>query len=246
MAYVDKETGITSQIYDDGILNIFTDASINPLGNNKWDGCAGAIPTHYEERSLTIYEHGPTLMVIRDCTNNIAELSAIELACDIALKKQTEYHRINVFSDSEYSVKTLKQWIFGWAKISCRNIGVDGFRYMKKSDGMPVKNNTIILNIINKILSIDPKVCQFNIYHVKAHTDGDYKKVQSQFLKANGIRINDCDAKILGYFNDEVDNKTRDLLLSEASIYYERKVVPYAIVPYGFNDYKRIIGGREF
>jgi hypothetical protein len=117
---------------------------------------------------------------------------------------------------------------------------------MKKSDGMPVKNHTIILNIINKILSIDPKVCQFNIYHVKAHTNGDYKRVQSQFLKANSIRINDCDAKILGYFNDEVDNKTRDLLLSEASIYYERKVVPYAIVPYGFNDYKHIIGGREF
>lgn len=239
------ENNIQSQIFEEGVLNIFTDASINPLGNNKWDGCAGAIPTHYEEDRLTIFEHGPSLMVIRDCTNNIAELSAIELGCNIALKKQQEYFRINLFSDSEYSVKSLREWIFGWAKVSCRD-GIEGFRNLRKSDGNLVKNHTIIINIINKILSIDPGQCSFNIYHVKAHSNGNLNKVQEHFRKANNIDINILDAKILAYFNDKVDNLTRDILLGGQSCYYEREVVPYAILPYAFNKYKRIIGSRRF
>jgi len=234
-----------SQIFEEGVLNIFTDASINPLGNNKWDGCAGAIPVTYDHKINNLTEYIPMIRVFRDCTNNIAELSAIEMACEFAVSNQSKYVRINLFSDSEYSIKTLKEWIFNWAKVSCRD-GIEGFRNLRKSDGNLVKNHTIIINIINKILSIDPRQCGFNVYHVKAHTNGDSKKVQEQFKKANKISINILDADILAYYNDKVDNLTRDILLSNESSYYECEVVPYAILPYAFNKYKRIIGSRRF
>ena len=240
-----KENNIQSQIFEEGVLNIFTDASINPLGKNKWDGCAGAIAATYDPKIDSITEYIPLIQVYRDCTNNIAELSAIELACKFAIQSQNRFLRINVFSDSEYSIKTLREWIFKWANVSCRN-GIEGFDNLRKSDGNIVKNHTIIINIINTILSINPKECGFNIYHVKAHSNGDLKKVQEQFKKANKISINILDAKLLAHFNDKVDNMTRDILLSNQSVYYEREVVPFAILPFSFNKYKSIIGSRRF
>ena len=241
MSYAQK-----SNIFIDGVLNIFTDASVDKVAPSMWNACSGAVCVDYKD-GISVMSP-PQLAILKNCTNNIAELTGVELACDIAIENQTKYHRINVFSDSEYSVKALKEWIFAWVRITCSfNGDGDGFTQMRKGDGQIVKNQTIIKNIVNKICSIRPEVCQFNIYHVKAHSKDNVEKIQSQFFKANGIHINLFDAEIIGYYNDFIDNATRDLLHQDPENDQARfKVVPFAIHPMNFDLYRSIIGGRDF
>lgn len=228
---------ISSQIFRDGVLNIFTDASIKPLGNNTWDGCSGAISVINSSEE----EYDRKVVIIRNCTNNIAELTAIELGVDLAIENIGKFRRINLFSDSKISVLGLRDWIWSWIKYSDNDM-----RTMRTSSGTPVKNLNIILNIINKISMIDPELSQFNIYHCKGHALGKEELIKKTFKEVNGITINTKDASKLGEYNDVVDNLTRDTLYLYSDLAEEISVIPFSIHPMKMGMYRKIIGRRSF
>lgn len=232
-----------SMIFQEGVLNIFTDASIKVVGKNKWDGCSGAIS--YDTDVSRVDEK---LVILRDCTNNIAELTAIEIGVDMAIDNVGRYSRINLFSDSRISVLGLRDWFWKWIHYYKGQPLAEAIEHMKcmySSTGEPVKNSIIILNIISKICSINPNITMFNIYHCKGHSKTNVYKVQSTFLEVNRIRISVEDASLLAHCNDEVDNLTRDILLEDIDG-LERTVVPFAICPTYVGLYRHIIGGRKF
>ena len=195
------------------------------------------------------------LGIIDDCTNNIAELTAIELGVEMAIKHQYNYKRINLFSDSRISVFSLREWFFNWVKNAGMSYDDYGLHLanLKTSSGSDVKNYSIITEIINKISDIDPKYCQFNIYHCPGHMHGKTKEVIKTFNKHNKILLSEEDANLLTYYNDKVDNITRNVIKDyqvsqENNAYeeYKRQVLPFSVIPLQISSYKRIIGGRKF
>lgn len=132
-------------------LEIYTDGSLVKKGKNTYCGYGIYFPNHEYKSISRKFTHEPI-------TNNRAELYAIlksiVLANIINLKRiennQPEIKLVNIYSDSEYSVKTFNEWLPKWKKTS---------KKYKNSD---------IINEIEEHISIAPfKVI---MKHVRAHT----------------------------------------------------------------------------
>jgi ribonuclease HI len=90
-----------------------------------------------------------------DITNNRAELHAICQAI-IRIKNAYTFDLINIYTDSEYSQKSLTVWIAGWKNNNWKNA--------KKK---PVENQDIIKRIDKYLQRYQGKI---NIQWVRAHT----------------------------------------------------------------------------
>ena len=132
-------------------LEIYTDGSLVKKGGNTYCGYGIYFPNQEYKSISRKFTHEPI-------TNNRAELYAIlksiVLANIINLKRirdnQSEIKLVNIYSDSEYSVKTFNEWLPKWKKTS---------KKYKNSD---------IINEIEEHISIAPfKVI---MKHVRAHT----------------------------------------------------------------------------
>ena len=88
-------------------------------------------------------------------TNQRAELYAIYKAIKAVQKKSLEYH-IKIYTDSEYSIKSLTIWIKGWKE--------NGW---KSSTGKDVMNQDLIRKID---LIITKHVGKIEFQHVRSHT----------------------------------------------------------------------------
>lgn len=244
-----KELIKKSKIFKFGVLNIFTDASTKRMEPHSWRACAGAVGVALNPKGNQIsFKYQDSRMLIDKCTNNIAELAGIELGVDMAIKYQDKFDRINLFSDSNISVHTFCEWIFYW----CRNIGSynhpERMQDLRTSSGKSVMNLTHILDIINKICSIDQ--AEFNMYHCRGHHMGKLNEMIQSFYKENKIDISREDAMLLANFNDVVDRDTRLIVerYFDASEYESRRqeYPHYAIAPMNMKKYARIIGRRGF
>jgi len=90
-----------------------------------------------------------------DITNNRAELHAIHQAI-IRIVKNYTFDLINIYTDSEYSLKSLTIWINSWKKNDWIN-----------SKNKPVENQDIIKKIDKYLQKYSGKI---NIQWVRAHT----------------------------------------------------------------------------
>lgn len=229
---------MATQIFVKDTLNLFCDASIQPMPGKKYDGCSGCVPVIYEEGSDKGVGLRPVIAVLRDCTNNIAELTAIQLGVEYALQHQLEYSRINLFSDSQISVFGLRDWIWGWAKTLKEN------DYMVSSSGEPVANQVIIMNIINLINCI---TTPFNIYHQKGHAVGKYDRARKTFFTSNKINLLQRDVISITDYNDIIDRYTRDSLLGKTYTESDMLVqTPFCISPPNIWQYYHTLKRSDF
>jgi ribonuclease HI len=101
-------------------------------------------------------------------TNQRAELYAIYKA----IKTINEYNKdinIKIYSDSEYSIKSMTIWIKNWKKNNWIS-----------STGKPVMNQDIIKNIDELIINHNGKI---KFKHVRAHTGKtDYESVHNDIV----------------------------------------------------------------
>lgn len=133
------------------ILEIYTDGSLVKKGNIVYCGYGIYFPNQEYKSISRKFTHEPI-------TNNRAELYAIlksiVLANIINLQRiknnQEEIRLVNIYSDSEYSVKTFNEWLPKWKK------------------GKKEYKNPDIINEIDKCLEIAPFEVKFK--HVRAHT----------------------------------------------------------------------------
>jgi len=105
-------------------------------------------------------------MTFGEITNNRAELYAIYYAITLVIENYT-FDLINIYTDSEYSQKSLTEWITTWKKNSWRN-----------SKNKPVENQDIIKMIDVYLEKYKGKI---NVQWVKAHTGSqDYHSKSNQ------------------------------------------------------------------
>lgn len=86
-------------------------------------------------------------------TNNRMELMAIIEGLSFITTMASATHKVLLYSDSQYALKTLDQWMHGWKK-----------RGWKKADGKTPEN----LDLIQKLYDLSEKL-SIEVHWVKGH-----------------------------------------------------------------------------
>lgn len=153
---IPKSSDVTYVYTDGGADNLKKDVSgyacmINsPDGNRMSIGSVRKVGKEYLVYAET-YPGG-----IPSCTNNYAELAAIDLALNKLLQINfVKTKSIKILTDSEYSLKSLTEWIINWRRNGWKN-----------AKNKPVKNAEIIRVIDGKLQQL--KV-PYTFEHVSAH-----------------------------------------------------------------------------
>jgi len=133
------------------IIHIYTDGSLVKKDGKIYCGYGIYFPNGEYKSISRNFTHNPI-------TNNRAELYAIHKSIIISnivnleriKNSQEEITQINIYSDSEYSVKTFNIWLSKWKKTN-----------------KPYLNSDII-NEIDEQIQVSP--FKVNIIHIRAHT----------------------------------------------------------------------------
>ena len=129
-------------------IDVYTDGSFKKTRQGSVCGYGIYFPKHELKNVAAPFTIG-------DITNNRAELHAICQAI-IRIKKIYTFDLINIYTDSEYSQKSLTVWIAGWKRNNWKNA--------KKK---PVENQDIIKKIDKYLQLYQGKI---NIQWVRAHS----------------------------------------------------------------------------
>lgn len=187
-----------NDIFNEYTLNIFTDASTIKNGNEivGAPGYVAVIGNNIAYQDVRI---------LRESTNNESEIYAVLMAIQYAVYNRDKVKVINIFSDSQFAVFGLREWIFNWMN----NITDDR---LHNSSNKQVANQKIFMNIIYTILQYDLKV---SIYHNRGHfTQNKIDEFILLFKKHNFLNdyIDKEIASTIMYYNDIIDRYTRDTL----------------------------------
>lgn len=135
------------------IVNVFTDGSFikkKTTSGNELIYCGYGI--YFPNKELPNISRP---FKTGNLTNQRAELFAIYVAL-IVIKKNLDYNKINIYTDSLYSIEALTKYVYIWKK--------NGW---KTSEGKNVKN----LDIIQPITEIlDKQRSKVIFIHVRSHT----------------------------------------------------------------------------
>jgi ribonuclease HI len=136
---------------------VFTDGSYA----NSQAGCG----IYYPNRE---FSDSSFKFMLEPLTNQRAELYAIYVALKQIVDKYGNSVKIILYTDSEYSIKSLTIWIYSWIK--------NGWR--KQSDKKAVKNKDLFLLLYPLVLSLNSNL---NFQHVRSHTNKqDYASIGNQ------------------------------------------------------------------
>lgn len=188
-------------------LEISTDASITnfrtPLHPMvRTFGCGGA---------LSITTGDERYIISQDTTNNRAELLAVYLGVKLAKEIMDNnpglYDNIIIYSDSQFAVKGLTEWIHSWA----RNMDENGV--LRRSDGGVVINQELYLCIIS-YLAINKLRVSFK--HVSGHISvtnpSSLDKASRTYYRMNGEFLRPEEVYKVAYYNNIIDERTRSRL----------------------------------
>lgn len=169
---------------DNDTLYIFTDGGC--IKNGRTDSKAGYSVLFTTDEDSTLYDFNTTRLVIKDPTNNKAELSAIRYVFKIISENKDLFSSktIKICTDSMYSINCIEKWSDGWIK-----------RGWKNAKGEDVKNQDIIKAILefkNKLAQTDIKI---SFHHVFSHTQQPEDKSSLQYYLWNGNNIVDENIK---------------------------------------------------
>lgn len=186
-------------VFNNNTLNIFTDASVYKNGN-EIIGAPGMIAVFGNNCEEFI-----DMRILRNSTNNESELYAVYLAIQYALKCKKDFEVINIFSDSQFAIFGLREWIFNWVN------GIKQDRLYNSSHKL-VANQQLFMNIIYTILLNDLEI---NLYHNRGHfKPSQIKSFIELFTKHNFLNdfIDRETALAIMKYNDKIDNYTRATL----------------------------------
>jgi ribonuclease HI len=184
-------------------VNTYTDASIVKNKDGVFISCAGYVTTFHNE----IIDKGTKIM--NNATNNYGEITAIYMGIQSLLSFKEYDVFLNLFSDSKISVFGLKEWIYKWLKNADPET-----RMLINSSGDRVKNQEIFCNIIHYIVK---NKTHLSIYHQPGHQNpsnvNQLELVRQSFRENNNTEITDDIIREICYYNNFVDNMTRNCLI---------------------------------
>lgn len=196
------ETITLAKFKDSYPIHVYSDASLKNKNGNSFTSAGYVIESYVYNFKFEDYK-------IFEGTSSYGEMVAIHLAvlklCELVRKNVFNYNdRIILFSDSEYCVKVLNEWIFRWFN-----------RYNYKDDklttssGNEVAHQSIIISIIENILYHNLNI---NIYHTYGHVEmKGLKRCQEKLIK-NGLNVNINTAEHISKGNSYVDKESRNKL----------------------------------
>jgi ribonuclease HI len=111
---------------DETIVNVYTDGSLVKKGKDVFCGYGIYFPNGEYKPISRKFTHEPI-------TNNRAELYAILktiIICNIINLQRIKENKksikvVNIYSDSEYSVKTFNVWLKNWVKLNKKYLNQD-------------------------------------------------------------------------------------------------------------------------
>ena len=198
-----------NDIFNNDTVNIFCDASIVTL-KNETIGCTG-VTVVVGDNAQQVYNYQ---RIIRNSTNNNSEIRAIADALYFAMVyNPNRSKKINIFSDSLICIRGLNEWIYNWVKDYHREGRL-------KSTSGDVKNQDIIISILNTILS---NKIQVKFYHQKGHVNkSNIHNAMEVFKTTNHLSYVDMDLiQKISEFNNFVDNSSRDYLYNYIQNFYD-------------------------
>lgn len=129
-------------------MHIFSDGACDPN-----PGEAGSGVAVYESGQLSELWYGSYEPL---GTNNTAELNALHQALKIAAERKENGHKVQVLSDSSYSVNAMVKWAAGWEKNG----------WTRKGDN-ELANKELIADMYGQYKSLNSEV---DLVHVKGHS----------------------------------------------------------------------------
>ena len=128
-------------------INIYTDGS---CAFNGMKGATCGIGIYFCETNRNKINDISELLLIDNPTNNYAELFAIDKAIKIIVDKNLSDKKINLYTDSKYSIDCVTKWYEGWVK----------------NDKLDRPNIDIIKSIYDNVQKLN-----IDFHHVFAHTN---------------------------------------------------------------------------
>ncbi len=129
------------------IIKVFTDGAFKKTKSGNKCGYGIYFPNKELDDISRKFTHMPA-------TNQRAELYAIYKAINKILKNKIKHDKIIIYTDSEYSIKSLTQWYISWDKNGWKN-----------AKNQPVMNQDIIRPTLKLI-----KKTMVEFVHVNSHT----------------------------------------------------------------------------
>lgn len=130
-------------------IEVFTDGSCMKQKGITLAGYGIYFPNGELKNISRNFRHPPL-------TNQRTELYAIFVTLSIIKKHIDKYDMIMIYTDSEYSIKCLTQWMYNW-----------NMNKWKTSNGDDVKNQDILKKLFSIIIKQKDKI---KFTHVKSHT----------------------------------------------------------------------------
>jgi ribonuclease HI len=166
---------LNTQAYElrDENIFVFTDGNCKNNGKAKSRGGYGVYFTNNEDSIF--HELNTARLVIKEPTNQKAELMAIEKLFEIMNDKKELFGRektVIVGTDSMYSINCIEKWSKNWLRNN-----------WKTAKGEDVKNAEIIKSILelkNKCL------CKINFRHIRSHMSPPGNKETLEYMLWEG------------------------------------------------------------
>lgn len=184
------------EVYNEKTLNIFSDASMK-----KSMGCYGVIAVCKDDIIDNMFRP------CSDSTSNSSELRGLRGALMMANKWSSQFHYINIFSDSQVSLFGLRDYYPNWK--------VKG-NVLYNSSNKPVVNQSIFIECYNILIKLQ-QTNEIKLYHQLGHIDNGYESIHSaakSFGRANNIQL-PIDLNLIRYistYNNYVDSVSRSIV----------------------------------
>lgn len=136
-------------VSNDADINIYCDGACSPNPGKSGTGIAVYVQSSLTELWFGLYE--------ANGTNNTAELNGMLEAFKLAKSYIAKGKKVQVLSDSKYSIDSITKWASGWQK-----------KGWKKSDGQPIKNPELVQACFSLYQEIKSHL---SISHVKGHAN---------------------------------------------------------------------------
>lgn len=193
------------QIHQPDILNLFSDASMKRRGSS-FSSCYGSVAVTGDQ---VIEDY---IRIQSDTTVPAAELRGIRCSLILALKYKDYFREINLFSDSQLNIFTLREYIYNYKYDAEHNT----YHAKTSKHNASASNIELILECFDLLQRLR-KDKLVNLYHQSGHVQNGYQeilKAAMTFKKSNNIR-GTVDFDIIRYisiYNNFIDNKTRSYL----------------------------------
>lgn len=163
---------------------------------DRWWCSGGFVGKIYDFKGNTVFTF-KDVVKLDDATNNIGELTGLEMAID-AISSIGEYsgNDIIFLLDSDYTLKSVTTWVKSWMKNMKDGVA-------RTSKGTPVKNYEQIVRIHEKLKALKHK----KVMKIRSHVpEADYKRRYHEFCALNKKDITYEMWLVMNALNNECDD----------------------------------------